>query len=64
MVSLETIAGLKKTLEAERGRDVSDREVAEVLDYLYALADLIFESWQVKTNEKNKIYDDGHDQRV
>jgi hypothetical protein len=48
MVSADAIEDLRKTLVAERGRDVSDAEVREVVDYLYALSDLIFESWQEK----------------
>ena len=62
MVSADVIADLKKTLIAERGRDVSDQEVQEVVDYLYALADLIWEGWQAKQVEKrnNHNHDNDH----
>ncbi len=59
MVSAATIDDLRKTLAAEYGRDVSDAEVQDVIDYLYALADLIYESWQAKQVEKkNQQHDD------
>ncbi len=56
MIDQATLDDLKRTLAAERQRKVSDAEVQEVLDYLYALADLIFEDWQEKQVErKNKL---------
>jgi hypothetical protein len=61
MVSADVIADLKKTLIAERGRDVSDQEVQDVVDYLYALADLIFEGWEAKQVETRNNLNHNHD---
>jgi hypothetical protein len=63
MVGQATIDNLRQVLAKERGRDVSDAEVQEALDYLYALADLIIENWRDKQVEKkrkltNQHYDD------
>jgi hypothetical protein len=63
MVGAATIDKLKQALAQERGREVSDEEVIEVLDYLYALTDLIFESWtEQQVEKKNKLTNDNdHD---
>ena len=63
MVGAATIDKLKQALAQERGREVSDEEVIEVLDYLYALTDLIFESWTEQQVEKKHTLtnDNDHD---
>lgn len=46
---------VRKALLAEHGREPTEAEVQEATDYLYALAELIYEVWQVhKVEEKNK----------
>lgn len=54
MVGQATIDNLRQVLAKERGRDVSDDEVQEALDYLYALADLIIENWREQQVEKKR----------
>jgi hypothetical protein len=62
MVGAATIDKLKQALAQERGREVSDAEVIEVLDYLYALTDLIFESWtEQQVEKKNKLTNEQND---
>ena len=62
MIDQATLDDLKQTLAIERQRKVSDAEVQEVLDYLYALAGPIFEDWQDKQVErKNKLTNQTND---
>ncbi len=45
VISRSTQDELKRRLEKHRGRPVTDTELGQLVDQLYALADLILETW-------------------
>jgi len=61
MVGQATIESLRRALAKEKGRQATEQEVQEALDYLYALAGLIYEAWAEQKVENKQINQTNYD---